>query len=76
MTKTSRRLLDGIRVIEVGQSIAGPFACCTLCILVLKLLKLSHPKRAIQFVVGVLLRMVHRYGGAVSVAIKKVLRSI
>ncbi|RYZ97053.1 MAG: CoA transferase [Moraxellaceae bacterium] len=44
MTKTSRRPLDGIRVIEVGQLIAGPFAGCMLAYFGAEVIKIEPPE--------------------------------
>lgn len=44
MTKNTRRPLDGIRVIEVGQLIAGPFAGCILAYFGAEVIKIEPPE--------------------------------
>ncbi|HSX84663.1 MAG TPA: CaiB/BaiF CoA-transferase family protein [Cellvibrio sp.] len=44
MTTTSRRPLDGIRVIEIGQLLAGPFAGCMLAYFGAEVIKIEPPK--------------------------------
>lgn len=44
MTTTSRRPLDGIRVIEVGQLLAGPFAGCMLAYFGAEVIKIEPPE--------------------------------
>ena len=44
MTASSRRPLDGIRVIEVGQLLAGPFAGCMLAYFGAEVIKIEPPK--------------------------------
>lgn len=44
MTATSRRPLDGIRVIEIGQLLAGPFAGCMLAYFGAEVIKIEPPK--------------------------------
>lgn len=44
MTENSRRPLDGIRVIEVGQLIAGPFAGCMLAYFGAEVIKIEPPE--------------------------------
>lgn len=44
MTATSRRPLDGIRVIEVGQLLAGPFAGCMLAYFGAEVIKIEPPE--------------------------------
>ena len=44
MTATSRRPLDGIRVIEIGQLLAGPFAGCMLAYYGAEVIKIEPPK--------------------------------
>ncbi|ARU27309.1 CaiB/BaiF CoA-transferase family protein [Cellvibrio sp. PSBB006] len=44
MTTTSRRPLDGIRVIEMGQLLAGPFAGCMLAYFGAEVIKIEPPK--------------------------------
>lgn len=44
MTGTARRPLDGIRVIEVGQLLAGPFAGCMLAYFGAEVIKIEPPK--------------------------------
>lgn len=44
MAHQSRRPLDGIRVIEVGQLLAGPFAGCVLGYFGAEVIKLEPPK--------------------------------
>ena len=44
MTTTSRRPLDGIRVIEIGQLLAGPFAGCMLAYFGADVIKIEPPK--------------------------------
>ena len=44
MTTTSRRPLDGIRVIEIGQLLAGPFAGCMLAYFGAEVIKIESPK--------------------------------
>ena len=42
--KNSRRPLDGIRVIEVGQLLAGPFASCMLAYFGAEVIKIEPPE--------------------------------
>jgi crotonobetainyl-CoA:carnitine CoA-transferase CaiB-like acyl-CoA transferase len=42
--KNSRRPLDGIRVIEIGQLLAGPFAGCTLAYFGAEVIKIEPPE--------------------------------
>ena len=44
MTASSRRPLDGIRVIEVGQLLAGPFAGCMLAYFGAEVIKIEPPQ--------------------------------
>jgi crotonobetainyl-CoA:carnitine CoA-transferase CaiB-like acyl-CoA transferase len=44
MIKTSRRPLDGVRVIEVGQLLAGPFAGCMLAYFGAEVIKIEPPE--------------------------------
>ena len=44
MTTTSRSPLDGIRVIEIGQLLAGPFAGCMLAYFGAEVIKIEPPK--------------------------------
>ena len=44
MTATSRRPLDGIRVIEIGQLLAGPFAGSMLAYFGAEVIKIEPPK--------------------------------
>jgi crotonobetainyl-CoA:carnitine CoA-transferase CaiB-like acyl-CoA transferase len=44
MTNNSRRPLDGIRVIEVGQLLAGPFAGCMLGYFGAEVIKIEPPE--------------------------------
>lgn len=44
MTKDSRRPLDGIRVIEIGQLLAGPFAGCMLGYFGAEVIKIEPPE--------------------------------
>jgi crotonobetainyl-CoA:carnitine CoA-transferase CaiB-like acyl-CoA transferase len=43
MTANSRRPLDGIRVIEIGQLLAGPFAGCMLAYFGAEVIKIEPP---------------------------------
>ena len=42
--KNSRRPLDGIRVIEIGQLLAGPFAGCMLAYFGAEVIKIEPPE--------------------------------
>lgn len=44
MSSTTRRPLDGIRVIEVGQLLAGPFAGCMLAYFGAEVIKIEAPE--------------------------------
>jgi len=44
MTSSSRRPLDGIRVIEIGQLLAGPFAGCMLAYFGAEVIKIEPPE--------------------------------
>lgn len=44
MTVNSRRPLDGIRVIEIGQLLAGPFAGCMLAYFGAEVIKIEPPE--------------------------------
>jgi crotonobetainyl-CoA:carnitine CoA-transferase CaiB-like acyl-CoA transferase len=44
MTANSRRPLDGIRVIEIGQLLAGPFAGCMLAYFGAEVIKIEPPE--------------------------------
>lgn len=44
MTQSSRRPLDGIRVIEIGQLLAGPFAGCMLAYFGAEVIKIEPPE--------------------------------
>ncbi len=44
MTKSARRPLDGIRVIEMGQLIAGPFTGCMLAYFGAEVIKIEPPE--------------------------------
>jgi crotonobetainyl-CoA:carnitine CoA-transferase CaiB-like acyl-CoA transferase len=44
MTNNTRRPLDGIRVIEVGQLLAGPFAGCMLAYFGAEVIKIEPPE--------------------------------
>jgi crotonobetainyl-CoA:carnitine CoA-transferase CaiB-like acyl-CoA transferase len=44
MNKNSRRPLDGIRVIEIGQLLAGPFAGCMLAYFGAEVIKIEPPE--------------------------------
>ncbi|HKE97163.1 MAG TPA: CoA transferase, partial [Povalibacter sp.] len=43
MTQTPPRPLDGIRVLEVGQLLAGPFAACVLGYFGAEVIKIEPP---------------------------------
>ena len=44
MTNNKARPLDGIRVIEVGQLLAGPFAGCMLAYFGAEVIKIEPPE--------------------------------
>ena len=73
-TARPARPLDGVRVLELGQLIAGPFAGCILAYFGAEVIKIGHQRRAIPCGCGVSSSMVQRSGGAVWAAIRNVLR--
>ena len=63
--------LEGLKVIELGQLLAGPFAGCMLGYFGAEVIKVE-PRAVTQSATGARLKMGHRCGGAVWGAIKNV----
>ena len=65
-----RRPLDGVRVLEMGQLIAGPFAGCILGYFGAEVIKLNHPAAATRCGNGGCFETAPRCGGLASGATK------
>ena len=73
-TTIPARPLDGVRVLELGQLIAGPFAGCILAYFGAEVIKIEPPEKGDPLRVWRILEQARRSGGAAWAATRNVLR--